>query len=75
MYLKILLQRAVMPRQRKYTIPGVMGRDPHPYHRHWEFSYMQEGADRLVEQSLVNDDLEMCPKKIALCGLRWFKFN
>ena len=52
-----------MPKSRrtKRSIPGVLGNKPHPYHRHWVFSYSQSKDG--YEDTLDNDDLEMCAKK------------
>ena len=41
---------------------GVLGVDPHPYHRHWRFTYEESGTDS-YQDILDNTDLEQCAKK------------
>ena len=43
-------------------IAGVLGHKPHPYHRHWVFTY-KEDPDVGFHAFLDNDDLEECPYK------------
>ena len=47
-------------------IAGVLGKRPHQYHRHWEFSY-QDCDHTRSEAFLDNDDLEECPYKKQIC--------
>ena len=48
----------------KKKLAGILGRTPHPYHRHWQFTYREPATDgRLCECYLDNDDLEECPYK------------
>ena len=44
---------------------GVLGAKPHPYHRHWQFSYSetQTEEDSDFHAYLDNRDLEECPYK------------
>ena len=43
---------------------GVLGRKPHPYHRHWEFTYTEANRDEAIcEAYLDNSDLEECAYK------------
>ena len=53
-----------MPKGKKRRSAGVLGNQPHPYHRHWEFTYRDE-TDRTGTYTdiLDNTDLEMCAKK------------
>ena len=52
-------------RQKKLSIPGVLGRELHLYHQHWQFTFIQPhaDADSKHEEYLDNDDLEMCSRK------------
>ena len=43
----------------KKKLSGVLGRKPHKYHRHWQFSYSEE-HDTGFHAVLHNDDLEEC---------------
>ena len=45
----------------KYTKSGYFGPDPHPYHRHWQFTYTENETG--YQESLDNTDLETCPVK------------
>ena len=47
-----------MPRFTRY---GHLGPMPHPYHRHWEFTYRE--SDISYEDFLDNTDLELCPRR------------
>ena len=52
-----------MPKWKKKSA-GVLGRKPHPYHRHWEFTYTEKNApDTADEAFLDNSDLEECAHK------------
>ena len=50
-------------RRNKSRMAGVLGRKPHPYHRHWQFKYTSTAGDTGYEDLLDNDDLEMCAYK------------
>ena len=54
-----------MPKVRRKTrkTAGVLGREPHPYHRHWEFQYRDNNCEEGYQDNLDNDDLEMCSYK------------
>ena len=45
----------------KKKIAGVLGKQPHPYHRHWQFMYSEDASG--LQASLDNSDLEECPYK------------
>ena len=46
----------------KKKVAGVLGRDPHPYHRHWHFTYYVDDNNG-GQTSLDNADLEELPNK------------
>ena len=45
----------------KRRIAGVLGKKPHPYHRHWDFTYTDGGTG--YHSFLDNKDLEECAYK------------
>ena len=58
-----------MPKSRRSKLSGVLGPEPHLYHRHWQFKYTEEGDG--YTDSLDNTDLELCSKKNQIkivCG-------
>ena len=64
----MLLQ--IMPKRGRSKVSGVLGPDPHPYHRHWQFKYTDDETDGYTD-SLDNTDLELCSKKNQIkivCG-------
>ena len=53
----------------KKKAAGVLGRNLHPFHRHWVFSYTRDTSG--FNASLDNDDLEECTYKSQIrivCG-------
>ena len=47
----------------KKKCAGVLGRKPHPYHRHWKFTYSESDEHSYSHAFLDNRDLEECPYK------------
>ena len=57
------MQLQIMPKgRRKRKMTGVLGPEPHPYHRHWEFTYIDAEVDS-YQDVLDNTDLELCVQK------------
>ena len=53
-----------MPNKYRKKIAGVLGRKPHPYHRHWRFNYSEEEEESDGHEAFLNNyDLEECPYK------------
>ena len=50
-----------MPKVRHQKTAGVLGKKPHPYHRHWQFTYSE--SETGYQDILDNDNLEECSYK------------
>ena len=52
-----------MPRSYKQRVRGIMGRERHPWHSRWKFTYKERPPKlgKVVRETLDNSDLEMCP--------------